>query len=98
MDRSRPVGRATTHLTAVPKNAVQDTPIIHTWHAARLIWQHRRDGGPLFIGEFVAHDSGLQIGGLNHDPAADLNNARRLNPLRLSGASGNLMLNQSIAG
>jgi hypothetical protein len=33
------------------------------------------DGWPLVVGEFVAHDSGLQLRGLNHDSVANLNTA-----------------------
>src|SRR5262252_2893483 len=40
-----------------PKDAIEDTTVIHSWHAARLIWQHQFDGNPLIVGEFVAHDS-----------------------------------------
>jgi hypothetical protein len=39
----------------------------------RLVRQHRPDGSPFKVGEFVAHDSKFQFGSLNHDPAADLN-------------------------
>src|SRR5262249_53789855 len=56
-----------------PKNAIQDTPIIHTRHAAGLARQHRPDGSPLIFREFVAHDSCLHIGGLNHDPPSSRN-------------------------
>ena len=41
----------------VPENAIEDTAIIHPRNAARLVRQHRSNGGPLIIGEFVAHDS-----------------------------------------
>jgi hypothetical protein len=58
-----------------PKDAVQDTPVVHAPHAARLIRQPRLDGNPLIIGEFIAHDSRLQFGGWNHGLAADLNSA-----------------------
>jgi hypothetical protein len=35
-------------------------------HAARLIRKHRLDDGPLMVTEFIAHDSRLQFGSLNH--------------------------------
>ena len=31
--------------------------VIHSWHAARPIRQHRLIGKPLMVREFVAHDS-----------------------------------------
>jgi hypothetical protein len=54
-----------------PKDAVQDTAV-----TARLVRQHRLDGRPLVVGEFVAHDSRLQFGHLNHAPG-DAINAQR---------------------
>jgi hypothetical protein len=33
-----------------PEDAVEDTAVGHPWHAARLVRQHRHDGGPLIIG------------------------------------------------
>jgi len=56
-----------------PKDAIEDTTVIHSWHAARLIWQHQFDGNPLIVGEFVAHDSTPSVGGLNHGSAVRLN-------------------------
>jgi hypothetical protein len=53
-----------------PKDAIEYTTVIHSWHAARLTWQHQFDGNPLIVGEFVAHDSSPGFGNLNHDPAA----------------------------
>jgi hypothetical protein len=32
----------------------------------RLVRQHRLDGGPFIVGEFVAHDSSPQFESLNH--------------------------------
>ena len=42
--------------------AIEDAAVIHSWHAARLIGQHRLDGNPFFVGEFVAHDSTPSLG------------------------------------
>src|SRR5262244_1069845 len=56
-----------------PKDAIEDTTVIHSWHAAPLIWQHQFDGNPLIVGEFVAHDSTPSVGGLNHGSAVRLN-------------------------
>jgi hypothetical protein len=56
-----------------PKDVIQDSAVIHPWDASRLVRQHRLDGGPFMVGEFVAHDSRLRLGGLNHGLAAGLN-------------------------
>ena len=48
-----------------PEDAVEDTTVVHTGNAARLVRQQRFDGGPLVVGEFIAHDSSPQLG-LNH--------------------------------
>src|SRR3954453_10567994 len=40
-----------------PEDATEDATVIHSWHAARLIRQHRLDRRPLIVCEFVAHDS-----------------------------------------
>src|ERR1043166_1062038 len=44
-----------------PEDAIKDATVIHTRHAARLVWQHRFNGSPFLVGEFVAHDSGPPI-------------------------------------
>ena len=56
-----------------PEDAIEDTTVIHPRHAARLVRQHRLDGSPFIVGEFVAHDSALQVRGLNHGSAVRLN-------------------------
>jgi len=38
----------------------------YTPNATWLVRQHRFDGGPFIIAEFVAHDSKLQFRSLNH--------------------------------
>src|SRR4051812_34465480 len=43
--------------TQDPENAIEDTTVVHSWHTARLIRQHRLNGRPLVVREFVAHDS-----------------------------------------
>src|SRR5712672_1467477 len=55
------------------KDAVQDTAVVYTRNTAWLARQHRLDGSRLMVGEFIAHDSNLRFGGLNHGSAADLN-------------------------
>jgi hypothetical protein len=52
---------------------IEDTAVIHAWHSARLVGQHRLDGSPFPVGEFVAHDSVPPVRGLNHDSAVGLN-------------------------
>lgn len=42
-------------------------------NATRLVRQHRLDGGPFVVGEFVAHDSSPQFGSLNHGSPAKRN-------------------------
>jgi hypothetical protein len=50
------------------EDAVDDTTIVYPWHAARLVRQHRLDGSPLIVGEFVPHDSMLQVWELESRP------------------------------
>ncbi len=45
-------------------------------HATGLIREKRLDGSPLKICEFVAHDSRLQFGSLNHAPGGTINPRR----------------------
>jgi hypothetical protein len=47
--------------------------VIHPWHTTRFVRQERLDGDPFIVGEFVAHDSRLLFGGLNHGLSAELN-------------------------
>jgi hypothetical protein len=44
-----------------PENAVENTAVIHSRDATRLVRQHGLDDGPLVIVEFVAHDSPLSL-------------------------------------
>jgi hypothetical protein len=39
-----------------PEDAIEDATIVHPRHAVRFVGQHRPDGNPLIIGEFVARD------------------------------------------
>ena len=80
-----------------PKDAVQNTSVVHTRHAARLIWQHWPDGNPFLVREFVAHDSKLQFGALNHGlptglNVADLKGTVLLAQYREYPKQGNLVL------
>jgi hypothetical protein len=56
-----------------PEDTIEDTTVVHPWNAARLVRQHRFDGSPLMVGEFVAHDSRLQFASLNHTPCGAIN-------------------------
>src|SRR6516162_8257821 len=58
-----------------PEDAVEDTAIVHPRHAARLVGQHRLDGSPLIVGEFVAHDSRLQVWELESWPGGQSQHA-----------------------
>jgi hypothetical protein len=53
---------------------------------ARLVRQERFDGGPFVIGEFVAHDSRLQFGSLNHAPGY------AINPQRAIASDANILI------
>ena len=59
-----------------PKDAVEDTAIVYPWYAARFVRQKGLDDGPFIIGEFIAHDSRLQFGSLNHVPGNAINPQR----------------------
>ena len=76
-----------------PEDAIEDTAVVHAGHAARLVRQHRLDGSPFKVGEFVAHDSRLQFGSLNQVRGEAINpqmpimaGANTLISLPLSGA------------
>ncbi len=58
------------------KDAIEDTAVVHTRDIACFVRQHRLDGSPLVVGEFVAHDSRLRFGSLNHAPGDDINPQR----------------------
>src|SRR5262245_20739429 len=49
-----------------PEDAIEDTSVVHPRNATWLVRQHRPYGSPFIVGEFVAHDSSPQFGGLNH--------------------------------
>src|ERR1700757_2279340 len=48
-----------------PEYAIEDTAVIHPRNPSRLVRQHRVDGSPFIIGEFVAHDSSPACENLN---------------------------------
>jgi 2-polyprenyl-6-methoxyphenol hydroxylase-like FAD-dependent oxidoreductase len=45
---------------------------VYARDTARLVRQHQPNGSPLMVGEFIAHDSRLRFGGLNHGLAVGL--------------------------
>jgi hypothetical protein len=59
--------------TRNPKDAIEYATVIYTTTAARLVRQHRLDGGLFIIAEFVAHDSKLQFWSLNHVSGSAIN-------------------------
>src|SRR5262249_49486610 len=52
------------------EDAVEDATVIHSLHPTRLVGQHRLNGRPFMIGEFIAHGSSPRFRSLNHDPRA----------------------------
>jgi hypothetical protein len=61
------------HLNAGPKNAIEHATVIYAPNAARLVGQHRFDGGPFIVADFVAHDSRFRFGSLNHVHGGPIN-------------------------
>ena len=61
-----------------PKDAIEHATVICTPNAARLVRQHRLDGGPLMIAEFVAYDSRLRFGSFDHVLRGAVNPRRML--------------------
>src|SRR6185437_10016696 len=49
-----------------PEDAVEDTSVVYPRNTTGLVRQHRLDGKPFIVGEFVAHDSTPSLGVLNH--------------------------------
>jgi hypothetical protein len=51
------------HLNAGPNDAIEHAAAIYSPNAARLVRQHRLNGGPLIIAELLAHDLRLRFRG-----------------------------------
>ena len=51
-----------------PEDTIEDTTVVHPRHAAWFVGQHRSDGSPLIVGEFVAHDSTPSVRGPSTAP------------------------------
>jgi len=49
-----------------PEDAIEDTTVVYPRNSTRLVRQHRLDGGPFIVGEFIAHGSKPLFGSLNH--------------------------------
>src|SRR5262245_52393437 len=79
-----------------PEDTIEDPAVIHSWHAARLVRQHRLDGSPFVVGKFVAHDSPLLSGGLNHVLTVGLNTAGQERSGRYVPESRPIMLDLSV--
>jgi hypothetical protein len=79
-----------------PEDAVEDTTIVYPRHAARLVRQHRLDGSPFMGAQFVAHDSRLSVGGMNHGSAVGLNSQDI--SVAVTPKSGRVMLTLSFVG
>ena len=69
MGRSSAADRAIVLRSNTQKDAIEETVVIHTRRAARLVRQHRPDGSPLMIGEFIAHDLKFQVWELESGPS-----------------------------
>lgn len=53
-----------------PEGSIENASVVYPGNATRLVRQHRLDGSPFIIREFVAHDSSHQFGSLNHEVLA----------------------------
>ena len=64
-DRICSAGHATVPQIVGPRDAIQNTAVVHTRDPARFVRQLRLDGSPFVVVEFVAHDEapvwGLKI-------------------------------------
>jgi hypothetical protein len=49
-----------------PEDATEHTTVVYTPDPTGFVRQHRFDGGPFVVAEFVAHDSRLRFWSLNH--------------------------------
>jgi hypothetical protein len=59
-----------------PADAVEDTSIVHTTHASRLVRQHRPYGRPFIIREFVAHHTRLPFWSMYNVQRGTINRQR----------------------
>src|SRR6185437_869607 len=77
--RTKHVGQSTPRGSGAqdPKDAIEDTTVVHPRNATRLVRQHGLDGNPFMIGEFIAHDSSPQFGSLNHSDLVRRNASRQ---------------------
>ena len=49
-----------------PEDAIDDKQVVYAGNAARFVGEHRFDDAPFAVAEFMAHDSKLHFGSLNH--------------------------------
>jgi hypothetical protein len=59
--------------TQNPKDAIEHATVIYTPNTARLVRQHRLDGSPFKVAEFVAHNWRLRFRSLNHVSGSAIN-------------------------
>jgi hypothetical protein len=59
-----------------PRRCHSNTAVVHARYTARLVRQHRLDGSPFVIVEFVVHDLRLRFWSLNHAPGDTINPQR----------------------
>jgi hypothetical protein len=81
-----------------PEDAIEDTTVVRSSHAARLVRQHQLNGRPLVVGEFIAHDSSPQFGDLNHGSTAGLNGSSEVHRMSaFGGRSGRLIIISNVS-
>ena len=49
-----------------PEDAIENAPIIHTGHAARLVREHHSNGAPFVVGKLITHDCRLRMRSRQH--------------------------------
>src|ERR1043166_2447916 len=68
-----------------PEDAIEDASVVHARNATRLVREHPFDDPPFAVAEFIAHDSMLPFGSVNHAKDHGINGQTAC---PLSGASG----------
>ena len=49
-----------------PEDTIEDTPVVYAGDAAWFVREHRLDDAPFAVAQFIAHESRLHFGSLNH--------------------------------
>jgi hypothetical protein len=68
-DQTLPADRAKVPRSQDPEDAIEDATVVYPRNATRLVGQHRLDGSPFIIGEFIAHDSSPPVWELESQPS-----------------------------